>query len=40
MNDLFRHRGGAIVVADVRRLRAARLWPFSAGLGYLLWTLF
>jgi hypothetical protein len=37
MNDLFRHRGGAIVVAAVLSIAG---WAIVGGLAYLLWTLF
>jgi NhaP-type Na+/H+ or K+/H+ antiporter len=37
MNELFRHRGGAIVVAVVLAIAA---WTIFAGLAYWLWSLF
>jgi hypothetical protein len=37
MNDLFRHRGGAIVVAVGLSIAG---WAILAGLVYLLWSLF
>jgi hypothetical protein len=37
LNDLFRHRGGAIVVAAVLSIAG---WAIVGGLAYLLWTLF
>ena len=37
VNDLFRHRGGAIVVAVVLSIAG---WAIVGGLTYLLWNLF
>jgi hypothetical protein len=37
MNDLFRHRGGAIVVAVVLSIAG---WAIVGGVAYLLWNLF
>lgn len=37
MNDLFRHRGGAIVVAVVLSIAG---WAIVGGLAYFLWNLF
>jgi hypothetical protein len=36
MNDVFQHRGGAIVVAVVLSIAG---WAILAGLAYLLWSL-
>jgi hypothetical protein len=37
MNDLFRHRGGAVIVAGVLSIAG---WAIVGGLAYLLWSLF
>jgi hypothetical protein len=37
MNDLFRHRGGAVIVAVVLSIAG---WAIVGGIAYLLWKLF